>query len=196
MSDTEAVGSHESVERSQDGRGQPHPYTSHEQLKRLLWHAFYWLAYRWVPRKVNGWHRGALRLFGARVGAGVLIYPSALIECPWNLVLADYCVIGAGVRLYALGHIRLGSHSVVSQRAHLCAGTHDYQDPGMPLLRMPIIIGDGVWICTEAFIGPGAVVGDRSVVGARSVVTGELPPAMVCAGNPCRPIKSRIMRKP
>jgi putative colanic acid biosynthesis acetyltransferase WcaF len=191
-----AVDEQTSVAASQDGRGQPHPYTRSEQLKRLLWHGFYWLAYRWVPRRLNGWHRGALRLFGAKVGAGALIYPSALIECPWNLVLADFCVVGAGVRLYALGRIELGSHSVISQHAHLCAGTHDYQDPAMPLLRTPITIGDGVWICAEAFIGPGAIVGDRSVVGARSVVTGELPAGMVCAGNPCRPLKPRIMRKP
>jgi putative colanic acid biosynthesis acetyltransferase WcaF len=65
----------------------------------------------------------------------------------------------------------------------------------MPLLRPAIVIGHGVWICTEAFIGPGAKVGDRAVVGARSVVTGSLPADMVCAGNPCRPIKNRVMRQ-
>ncbi len=179
---------------SQDGRGQPHPYVRTEQIKRVLWHAFYWTLYRWVPRKLNSWHRVSLRLFGAQVGSGVVIYPSALVECPWNLALADHCVIGAGTRLYALGHIQIGAHSVVSQRAHLCAGTHDYRDPGMPLLRTPIVIGTGVWICAEAFIGPRATVGDRCVVGARSVVVGDLPADMVCAGNPCRAIKRRNMR--
>jgi putative colanic acid biosynthesis acetyltransferase WcaF len=63
-------------------------------------------------------------------------------------------------------------------------------------LRPPITIGDGVWICTEAFIGPGSVIGDRAVVGARSVVTGSLPADMVCAGNPCRPIKRRVVKEP
>ena len=179
---------------SQDGRGEPNPYATSERFRRALWSCFYWTAYRWVPRFLNGWHRVALRLFGASVGSGVCIYPSALIDCPWNLVLADYCVIGAGVRLYALGSISLGQHSVVSQRAHLCAGSHDYQNPRMPLLRPSISIGHGVWICTEAYIGPGATIGDRAVVGARSVVTGSLPEDMVCAGNPCRPIKRRIMR--
>jgi putative colanic acid biosynthesis acetyltransferase WcaF len=179
---------------SQDGRGQPHPYALSERLMRALWNCVYWTAYRWVPRFFNGWHRGALRLFGAKVGAAVLIYPSALIECPWNLILADYCVIGAGARLYALGTISIGEHAVVSQRAHLCAGSHDYHDPHMSLMRPPITIGHGVWVCTEAFIGPGVRVGDRTVVGARSVVTSDLPEDMVCAGNPCRPIKRRIMR--
>jgi putative colanic acid biosynthesis acetyltransferase WcaF len=181
---------------SQDGRGQPNPYSMSERFRRAIWICFYWTAYRWVPRFFNGWHRGALRLFGAKIGLGVSISPTALIECPWNLVLADYSLVGAAVRLYALGPIYLGEHSVVSQRAHLCAGSHDYCDPRMPLLRPSITIGHGVWICTEAFIGPGASVGDRAVVGARSVVTGYLPEDMVCAGNPCRPIKKRIMRQP
>ncbi len=106
----------------QDGRGAPHPYTMSERIRRAVWTCFYWTLYRWVPRFLNEWHRGALRMFGAKIGSEVLIYPSALIECPWNLDLADNCVIGAGVRLYALGPIRIGEHSVVSQLAHLCAG--------------------------------------------------------------------------
>jgi putative colanic acid biosynthesis acetyltransferase WcaF len=181
---------------SQDGRGLPNPYATSERIKRAVWFWFYWLGFRWIPRFFNGWHRGALRLFGAKIGSNVLIYPSALIECPWNLILADNCVIGAGVRLYALGTISLGAHTVVSQRAHLCAGSHDYRDPRMPLLRLPITIGRGVWICTEAFIGPGVSIGDRAVVGARSVVTGHMPEDMVCAGNPCRAIKKRIQKLP
>ncbi len=177
---------------SQDGREQPNPYAASERLLRVLWLCTYWAAFRWVPRFFNAWHRSVLRSFGARIGPDVLIYPSAVIDCPWNLDLAHNCVIGAGVRLYALGKISLGAHTVISQRAHLCAGSHDYLDPRMPLLRPPISIGDGVWICTEAFIGPGVSIGDRAVIGARSVVTGNLPQDMVCAGNPCRPIKKRI----
>lgn len=196
MIETEPMNYKEATIASQDGRGQPNPYSMPERGKRALWKCFYWIAYRWMPRFFNGWHRGALRLFGAKIGADVLIYPSALIECPWNLELTNNSVIGDGVRLYALGHIFVGKHSVVSQRAHLCAGSHDYTDPRMPLLRPPITIGHGVWICTEAFIGPGVTIGDRAVIGARSVVTGNLPEDMVCAGNPCRPIKKRIVRCP
>jgi putative colanic acid biosynthesis acetyltransferase WcaF len=181
---------------SQDGRAQPNPYAASERLLRAVWLCCYWSVFRWVPRFLNRWHRLVLRTFGARIGSDVLIYPSALIDCPWNLELADNCVIGAGVRLYALGKISLGAHTVVSQRAHLCAGSHDYLDPRMPLLRTPITVGRGVWICTEAFIGPGARIGDRAVIGARSVVTGDIPQDMVCAGNPCRPLKRREGRQP
>lgn len=178
----------------QNGQGQPNPYSQSERLRRLAWACVYWLIYRALPRVFNAWHRMLLRAFGATVGRGVCVYPSARIDCPWNLTLADYCVIGAGVRLYALGTICIGENSVISQRAYLCAGTHDYSDPRMPLLRPPITVGRGVWVCTEAFIGPDVTIGDGVVVGARSVVVGDLPEYMVCAGNPCRPIKKRTMR--
>lgn len=178
----------------QDGRGQPHPYSALEQLKRALWHLTYWPFFRCIPRFVPGWHRNVLRAFGAKVGKGVIIRPSAQFECPWNITLADYSVVGAEVRLYALGPIHIGEHTVLSQRAHLCAGTHDYTDSRMPLVRAPIVVGNGAWICAEAFVGPHAVVGNRTVVGARAVVAGKLPDDMVCAGNPCKPIKARRMK--
>jgi putative colanic acid biosynthesis acetyltransferase WcaF len=178
----------------QDGRGQPNPYTRAERAARVLWLLAYWTAFRCIPRVLNGWHRQVLRAFGARVGRGVCIYPSTRIECPWNLSLGNFSVVGSGVRLYALGPIAIGEHAVLSQRAHLCAGSHDYRDPRMPLLRPAISLGNGVWVCTEAFIGPGTTVGDRTVIGARAVVTRDMPPDTVCAGNPCRPLKPRTAR--
>jgi putative colanic acid biosynthesis acetyltransferase WcaF len=178
----------------QDGRNLPNPYGWGERIARLLWHCAYLGLYRFVPRTFNWWHRFVLRTFGARVGQSVTLWPSAEIYFPWRLDLDDYCVIGPRVRLYSLGTIVIGKHSVVSQYSHICAGTHDYTNPRMPLIRSRVEIGHGCWICTEAFVGPGVRIGDRTVVGARAVVVSDLPQDMVCAGNPCRPIKPRVMQ--
>ena len=37
-------------------------------------------------------------------------------------------------------------------RVHVCAGTHDYTDPALPLLRPEIRIGTQTWICANTFI--------------------------------------------
>jgi acetyltransferase-like isoleucine patch superfamily enzyme len=98
------------------------------------------------------------------------------------------------VTIYNLGPVKIGDHSVISQDAYLCAGTHDYTLPTLPLLRTPITIGHGVWIAAGAFIGPGVSIGDNSVIGARSVVMKDIPADVIAAGNPCRVIKPREMK--
>ncbi len=77
---------------------------------------------------------------------------------------------------------------------HLCAGTHDYADPSMPLLKPPITVGDQAWVCADAYIGPGVTIGEGAVVGARAVIVKDVPPWTIVAGNPARPIKKRVIR--
>ena len=67
-----------------------------------------------------------------------------------------------------------------------------YEDAGAAGLH----IEDQVWICTDVFVGPGVRIGQGAVVGARSSVYRDLPPAMVCTGSPCRPVKPRQMAGP
>jgi putative colanic acid biosynthesis acetyltransferase WcaF len=179
----------------QDGRGQPNPYSRGERLRRCAWVLVQALIYRPVPRVFNRWHVWLLRMFGAEIGEGTVVYPTAEIHFPWLLRTGNHCVIGDRAKIYNLGPVEIGRHSVISQHAHLCAGTHDHTDPTLPLVRANIRVGEGCWICADAFLGPGVSVGNHSVVGARSVVTGNLPDGMVCAGNPCRPIKARVMRR-
>lgn len=174
----------------------PSPYPLREHLLRLIWQVVWLVLFRPVPRHLSAWHRMLLRLFGARVGRGAVIHPSVRVHFPWTLDLGPHAIIGDRVRLYSLASIRIGAHTAVSQDSHLCAGTHDYTDPRMPLVRLPIVVGASCWICADVFVGPGVTIGDGSVVGARSVVVKDLPPATVCAGNPCRPIRPRIMKRP
>ena len=96
--------------------------------------------------------------------------------------------------LYSLGKIHIGQRSIISQFAHLCAGTHDHTDHTFKLIRSPVTIGDDVWIGADAFIGPGVKVGSLSVVGARSSTYKDLPAQQVFVGNPAKPIKDRVLQ--
>ncbi|RDC66100.1 WcaF family extracellular polysaccharide biosynthesis acetyltransferase [Adhaeribacter pallidiroseus] len=162
------------------------------RIRRMVWEIVYMIFFRFSPKPLHGWRSFLLRLFGAKVGQGVHVYPKVKIWAPWNLVLEDQCGIANGAILYTQGEIAIGRRTVISQGAHLVTGTHDYTKPGFPLITKPIYIGDHVWIATEAFIHPGVIVGAGCVVGARSVVTKDVPAWMVCAGHPCKPIKERV----
>ena len=97
------------------------------------------------------------------------------------------------VEIYNLGPVTIGSHTVLSQDVYVCAGTHDYTRPDMPLIRPSIHIGSGVWICAGAFLGPGISIGHNCVIGARAVVSKSVPDGMIAAGNPAKPLRPRPM---
>ncbi len=169
-------------------------YTRGQQFRRVLWSLAQPL-FRFSPRPCFGWRRALLRAFGAQVGRGVHIYPSATIYMPWNLSIGDWSSIGEFAFVYNLGPVSVGAGSTISQHAHLCAGTHDYSRADMPLLKPPIRIGDAVWICAGAFLGPHVTVGDGAIVGARAVVSKPVLPWTIVAGNPARFLKPRPMHE-
>lgn len=163
------------------------------RLARLLWGIIYVMLFKYSPRPFHFWRSFLLRLFGAKVGRGVHVYPGVKIWAPWNIEFGDECGVGGGATLYSQGKIILGKRSIVSQGAYLCTGSHDYTKSGHPLITAAIVIGDFAWIAAEAFVHPGVEIGEGVVVGARSVVVKSLPEWMVCAGNPCKPLKKRII---
>jgi putative colanic acid biosynthesis acetyltransferase WcaF len=165
------------------------PYARREYARRLAWEWVQRTAIRFSPRRAHRWRNWWLRRFGAEIAGATR--PTTRIVHPWLLSLGSFSLLGEEVTVYNLGPVTIGEHSVVSQRAYLCAGSHDYTRPDLPLTRDPIRIGSGVWICAEAFIGPGVTIGDNAIVGARAVVARDVPPATIVAGNPARVIKTR-----
>lgn len=167
-------------------RGAPN-WTAREKLGRFIW-AFAYPLFRFSPRPLWAWRRALLRLFGATIGRSSHIYPSVRIIIPWNITLGAESAIGDRVVLYALGRIKIGARVTVSQYAHLCAGTHDWRQPSMPLLKLPIEVEDDAWICADAFVGPGVKISRGAIIGARSVVMKDVPSETTVVGNPARPI--------
>jgi putative colanic acid biosynthesis acetyltransferase WcaF len=165
-------------------------YSFGDIVRRILW-GLGKLVFWFSPRPCFGWRRFVLRCFGAKIGNHVHLYPSTRIYFPWNLTVGDWSAVGEDVLIYNLGPVTIGQKATISHRAHLCAGTHDYRQPDLPLLKPPIEIGDQAWVCADAFIGPGVAVGEGAVVGACAVVVKDVAPWTVVAGNPARPLKQR-----
>lgn len=161
------------------------------RLQRSGWQLICSLLFRPSPIPLHGWRCWLLRCFGAQIAHGCAIYPDVRIWAPWNLQMAERACLGPGVRCYNMAPVILGRRALVSQYSHLCTGSHDYESETFALTTAPITIGDDAWLCSGAFVGPGIAIGRGAVVGACSVVTRSMPAWMVCAGNPCRPIKPR-----
>lgn len=135
-----------------------------------------------------------LRLFGARIGKGVVIKPRVNIHFPWKLDIGDFAWIGEDVFILNFEPVAIGVHCCISQRAFLCTGNHDYRQPEMPYRNAPITVEAGAWVGAQVFVAPGVTIGTEAVISAGSVVTRNQPERMVCGGNPCGPIKPRWTR--
>lgn len=165
-------------------------YSRKEYLLRAVWLVVS-PVFSLSPRVCNRGRVLLLQLFGAKIGSGVEVFPSATITYPWMLRIGARSVISWGVRAYNLGAMEIGERVVISQHAHLCGGTHDYESGDFALIRSTIRIEDDVWIGADAFIGPGVTIGSGAVVGARAVVAKDVPPLAVVVGNPARIVKWR-----
>lgn len=143
------------------------------------------------PQFMFGWRRWLLKLFGAKIGRGVLIRPSVKVTYPWKVRIGDSAWIGDNVVLYSLGEIEIGDNAVVSQRSYLCSASHDYTQTDFPIYDQKICIGAQAWLATDVFVAPGVSIGAGAVVGARSSVFHDLPAMTVCIGTPAKFIKTR-----
>jgi len=162
------------------------------RITRMTWGVVQALLFRPTPRwALHGWRRALLRAFGASVGTGCRIDPSARIWLPSNLRLGDYVAIAEGANIYCVAPIAVGSKTTISQRAFLCAASHDITQLNRPLSVTPITIGDHVWVAAEAMVYPGARLGDGVVVAARGVLRGTAAPWTIHAGNPGRQVGIR-----
>ena len=162
-----------------------------ELFGRFLWDILGAPLFAWSPRQVWIWRRIVLRMFGARIGKAAHIFPTVKIAIPWNVSIGAESAVGDHAILYSLGRIEIGNQTTISQGAHLCAGSHDYRFSDLPLTKPPIVIGNGAWVCADAFIGPAVTIGDSAIVGARGVVTKNVGANQIVAGNPAKLISIR-----
>ena len=114
------------------------------------------------------------RLKGATVGNNSRILTTGLGSEPWLIEIGDNVTITSGVRLL----------------------THDgsawlfNDESGRRYLYRKVIIGNNVFIGSNAIIMPGVQIEDNVIVAAGSVVTKSVPKGNIVGGNPAKIIGS------
>ena len=169
-------------------------FSLQNRLIRLLWGFTWFFLARWTPNFFWRWRIFLLRLFGAKTSNRCDVRGSASVWLPANLSLGYGSLIGDRVICYNQAMITLAEGAIVSQGAHLCAGSHDVDDPNLQLVTKPITINKNAWIASDAFLGPGTTVGESAVIGARGVLFGNAEPWTIYAGNPAKIVRKRKAR--
>jgi putative colanic acid biosynthesis acetyltransferase WcaF len=132
-----------------------------------------------------------LRLFGAKIGGGVVIKPGARVKYPWHLVIGNDCWLGEDCWIDNLTTVTIGSDVCLSQGAYLCTGNHDWSDPAFGLITKPITLEDGCWVGAKAVLAPGVVLEKSAIAAAGAVVYKRIPAGEIHAGNPAAFVRER-----
>lgn len=143
----------------------------------------------WVPGSL--WRVGLLRLFGSRIGKGVVLKPGVRVKFPWRLTIGDYSWVGESVWIDNLAQVSLGQHVCVSQGVYFCTGSHDWSRQSFDLSVKPIAVGSHAWVGAKSKVGPGVVIGEGAVLTLGSTATRSLDPWVVHCGNPAVVLKKR-----
>lgn len=137
------------------------------------------------------------------IGSNVRIDGPTTIVVGENSVLeiGSYVHISGGCHLAASMPLKLGDFSGLSQGVRIFTATDDYSgktltNPTVPdkykqVKTCSVELGRHVIVGAGTVILPGASIDEGSSIGALSLVSKSLPAWKVCAGNPCKPIKTR-----
>lgn len=139
----------------------------------------------WFPLP-SGLKVFALRLFGAKIGAGTVIRSRVNITFPWRFECGERVWIGDEVMILSLAKVTIGSDVCISQRAFICTGSHDFSKKTFDLQTRPVTVGDGCWLGAASFIGPGVVLGRGSRCLAGAVVVANVPEEASVGGVPAK----------
>jgi len=134
-----------------------------------------------------------LRIFGARVGCGVVLKPRVNVKYPWRLSIGDHAWIGEAAWIDSLGQVTIGADACLSQGCVIETGNHDWSRPSFDLIVKPVVIEDGAWAAVGSLLLPGSRLANHAILGAGSVLSGETAPYGIYVGVPAVKVKERRM---
>ena len=159
----------------------------------LLYHMF-----RQFPGQTGNLIRGRFVSKRAkRAGRNLIVMAGTRFRSIENLVLGNDVQIGYDNFIQAYGGVTIGDNVMTAPGVKIWSVNHNFEDKNVLIANQgvkeaEVIIGNDVWISSNAFILPGVVLPDGVVVSAGSVVGIKAYSSYsILAGNPARVIGSR-----
>jgi len=110
-----------------------------------------------------------------------------------KLIIGSFCSIGSGAAFIMAGNqghrydwISTFPFFFMSEVGIFEGAENGYSPSG------DTVIGNDVWIGSEAIIMPGVKIGHGAIIGTRALVTRDVEPYSIVGGNPARTIRSRF----
>lgn len=160
-------------------------------IKAALWYFVNALIVRASWNPFMGIKIWLLRMFGAKIGKGLVIKNNVTIKFPWKLTFGDNVWLGENSWIDNLDFVTIGNNVCISQGALLITGNHDYTKEDFPYRNAPIVVEDGVWVGARAVVTAGVKLASHCILTVGSVVTKDTDPYGIYQGNPAVKVKER-----
>ncbi len=160
-------------------------------IKRLAWYFTNAVFLRNPLNPFSGVKVFLLKLFGAKIGKGVVIKPAVNIKYPWRLSIGNYSWLGENVWIDNLEDVAIADNCCLSQGAMLLTGNHNYKKTTFDLMTKGIILESGVWIGAYSIVAPGVCCKSHSVLAVNSVAVADLASYSIYQGNPAKKVRDR-----
>ena len=131
-------------------------------LKTILWYFVNALIVRASWNPFMGIKIILLKMFGAKIGKGLVIKNNVCIKYPWKLTIGNNVWLGEYWWIDNIDDVIIRNNVCVSQGALLITGNHDYTKVDFPYRNAPIVIEDGVWIGAKSVVAPGVKIAEQS----------------------------------
>lgn len=154
------------------------------KIKLILWYAVNYFIVLPSWNIFSGLKLEILRLFGAKIGKGVVLKPGINVKYPWKLEIGNYCWIGEQVWIDNLSDVILKDNVCISQGAFLECGNHNYKKSGFDLIVNSITLCEGSWVGAQSIVAPGVTLGQYSILTMGSTAISDLQPYGIYSGNP------------
>lgn len=162
-------------------------------LKEVAWQFikiwFFLSPWPW-PSRIKA---SLLRLFGAKVGKGLVMRNRVNIHMPWKLTIGDHCWIGERSEILNLEPVTFEDHVSLGHDVYIAAASHSIRSRTMAYANKPILIKRGTWVATRTMIGAGVTVGENCVIGAGSTVLRDVPDNSLVAPARSTVIAQRVL---
>lgn len=163
-------------------------------IRQMAWYFINIVFFKNTVNVSSGSKVFLLKLFGARVGEGVVIKPGVNIKYPWKLTIGNHSWIGEAAWIDNLSDVSIGESVTISQGAMILTGSHDHTKESFDFISFPVVLEDGAWIGAKAVVYGGVTAGSHSVLGINSVAENNLQPYTIYKGNPAVPVLKRIIQ--
>ena len=111
-----------------------------------------------------------------------------------KLIIGNYCSIGSGAVFMMAGNQGHNTQWISTFPFYFQANIFKNAKNGF-VKAGNTVIGNDVWIGSEAMIMSGITIGDGAIIAARAVVVKNVEPYSIVGGNPATVIKTRFEDK-